>query len=89
MNQDDFKKILNEALKPIKQQLEDPEDGLSALNRRMDANTAAVVELESTVKGYADAYKTNKANIERLDDRVTKLEDNAGIIPPSEFAIQR
>lgn len=55
----------------------------------MDANTTAVVELESTIKGYADAYKTNKANIERLDNRVTKLEDNVGIIPPLEFTIQR
>ena len=103
MNQDDFKKLLDEALKPIKKQLgdpnsglvalnqkiEDPDSGLPALNRRMDANTAAVVELESTIKGYADAYKTNKANIERLDDRVTKLEDNAGIMPPPGFTIQR
>lgn len=55
----------------------------------MNANTAAVVELESTIKGYADSYKTNKANIERLDNRVTKLEDNPGITPPLEFAIQR
>lgn len=49
----------------------------------------SVITTETTIKGYADAYKTNKVNIERLDDRVTKLEDNAGIIPPSEFTIQR
>lgn len=103
MNQDDFRKLLDEALEPIKKQLgdpntglvalnqkiEDPDSGLPALNGRMDANTAAIIELESTIKGYADAYKTNKANIERLDDRVTKLEDRAGIVPPPEYTIQR
>lgn len=103
MTPDDFKNLLDEALNPIKKQLEDPDSGLAALNQqlgnldaglaalnsRVDANTAAVVDLESTINGYADAYKTNKANIERLDDRVTKLEDNAGIIPPPEFSIQR
>ena len=31
----------------------------------------------------------NKANIERLDERVTKLEDNTGVISPPELAIQR
>ncbi|SRR3989344_4675833 len=131
MNQDDYKKLLNEALDPIKKQLEDPDTGLAAINnrlndpdnglaainnrlndpdnglaaiskrlndpdtgltainRRLDANTAAVVELESTIKGYADAYKTNKTNIERLDDRVIQLEDKTGIIPPPELTIQR
>lgn len=96
MNQDNFKKLLEEALEPfnkrfdkVEEQLNNPDYGLPALNSRMDANTAAVVELESTVKGYADAYKTNKANIERLDDRVIKLEDDAGIMTPPELTIQR
>ncbi len=96
MNQDDSKKILDKVLESInkrfdgiEEQLNDSDSGLPALNRRMDVNTEAIVELESTIKGYADAYKTNKVNIERLDDRVSKLEDNSGIIPPPEFAIQR
>ncbi len=96
MNQDGFKKLLNEALEPIKKQLvsvegelNDPVTGLAAINNRLDANTTAVVELETTIKGYADAYKTNKANIEKLDDRVIKLEDKAGLVSPPEFTIQR
>lgn len=98
-----LKTIVEEAIKPVLDQLndpdtglrainkrlDDPDAGLAAINRRLDANTAAVVELESTVKGYADACKTNKANIERLDDRVSELETNAGITPPPELTIQR
>lgn len=63
-----IKEVVTEAVDPIKKQLEDPDTGLAsinrrledpdtglaAINRRLDANTAAVVELESTVKGYAD-----------------------------------
>lgn len=81
--------VVNRAVDPIKEQLSDPDTGLAAINRRLDANTAAVVEVESTLSGYADAYKTNQANIERLDVRVSELEENAGIIPPPELVIQR
>lgn len=34
-------------------------------------------------------YKINKSNIERLDDRVAELEENAGVVHPPELAIQR
>lgn len=49
----------------------------------------SVITTESIIKGYADAYKTNKANIIRLDTRVTGLEDRAGITSSPDFAIQR
>lgn len=75
MNADDYKKLLEEALDPIKQQLGDiegrldnPDAGLKRLNNRVDANTAAVMELEKTVKGYGDSYKINKQNIEVPED---------------------
>lgn len=89
MNQDNFKQILTEALSPILDRLDDPDTGLVAINNKLAANTSSIVELESTVKSYADAYKINKANIERLDDRLKPLEDHAGIIPQPELAIQR
>lgn len=70
------KEVVGEAVDPIKKQLgrvvnrldgiegqlNDPDIGLTAINRRLDANTAAVVELEATVKGYADMYKINDSN---------------------------
>ena len=81
--------VVNKAVDPIKEQLNDPDIGLAAINKRLDANTAAIVQLESTVNGYGDMYKINKSNIERLDDRVAELEENADITPPPELAIQR
>lgn len=53
------KEVVGEAVHPIKEQL----DGVV---RRLDANTAAIVELESTVNGYADMYKINDSNIRRI-----------------------
>lgn len=117
MDEQIFKKLLGEALEPIKGQLggiegrlgsiegrlddpdtglaginirlDDPDTGLVAINRRLDANTGAVVELERTVKGYADAYKVNKKNIERLDERLTVVEDQLEIQPSDQLAIHR
>lgn len=94
MNQDDFKKILDEALESINKrfdrvegQLNDLDTGLPALNRRMDANTASVVELESTIKGYADMYKVNNSNSNKLEKRIEILEDKSGITPPPELTL--
>lgn len=84
-----IEEAVNKAVEPIKEQLNNHDTGLAAINRRLDTNTAAVVELESTIRGYADAYKTNKANIERLDDRVSTLEDRSGITSPPELIIHR
>lgn len=83
MNQDDFKKLLDDALEPIRKDLEEVKE---TQEQRV---LPSVITTETTVKGYADAYKTNKANIERLDERVAKLEDNSGITVPSDLAIQR
>lgn len=63
MDENKLKAIVEEALdkaiEPLKQMLEDPDTGLKRLNDRMDANTAAVVKLESTINGYGDMYKIN------------------------------
>lgn len=87
MNQDDFKKILEDALDPINKQLNDPDTGLAAINRRLDSNTAAVMKLETTVKGYGDMYKINEDHIRRLDKRLDTVEDNLGIQPSEELTI--
>lgn len=49
----------------------------------------SVIETETTIRVYADAYKTNKANIERLDERVTRFEDKEDYIVPSNLVIHR
>lgn len=89
------KEVVNEAVDPTKKQLDgvvtrldDPDTGLEAINRRLDANTAAVVELESTVKGYADMYKINDSNIRRMEKRLEPLEEEAGINVAPELKLE-
>ncbi len=97
MNQDDFKKLLEESIKPLQDDLGEVKKDLVELKQDLkqvkdtqeNQVLPSVITTETTTKGYADAYKTNKANIERLDNRVTKLEDQTGIIPSPDFAIQR
>lgn len=83
MDENKLKSIVETAIKPVLDQLNDPETGLKRLNERVGSNTAAIVELESTIKGYADSYQANDANIRRAEKRLETLEENAGIdIPP-------
>lgn len=80
--------VVNKAIEPITQRLDDPDTGLKRLNNRMDANTAAVVELEKTVKGYADMYKINDSNIRKTEKRLETLEENDNIDVPPEFRLE-
>lgn len=80
--------VMNGKLDGIEKRLDDPDTGLAAINRRLDANTAAVVELESTVKGYADMYKINDSNIRRMEKRLELLEEDAGRNVPPELKLE-
>lgn len=80
--------VMNGKLDLIEERLDDPDSGLEAINRRLDANTGAVVELEKTVKGYADMYKINDSNIRRMEKRIKPLEENDGINVPPEYQLE-
>lgn len=80
--------VVNKAVEPIIQRLDDPDTGLKILNDRMDANTAAVVKLESTVNGYGDMYKINDSNIRKMEKRLETVEEDAGIEVPPEFHLE-
>lgn len=96
------KEVVNEAVEPIKKQLngiedrlggienrlDDPDAGLVTINRRLDANTAAVMELEKTVKGYGDMYKINDSNIRKMQKRLKPLEEDTGIEVPPELQLE-
>ncbi len=70
------KEVVNEAVDPIRKQLDDPETGLAAINRRLDANTAAVTNLESTVNGYGE------------EKRLEAAEENANIAVSPELQLE-
>lgn len=101
MNDDDLKKIadlvderINKALEPIKGQLgsvekrlDDPETGLKRISEQLDANTSSLVKIEETLGGYKESYQINKFNIERLDTRLTTVEDKLGIESPEDLKV--
>ncbi len=80
--------VVNNAVNPLKQMLEDPDTGLKRLNDRMDANTVAIVKLEATVNGYGDMYKINDSNIRKMEKRLETVEEDAGIEVPPEFHLE-
>lgn len=74
--------VVNKAVDPIKEDLQE-------VKVTLENHTASLMSIEATLEGYADAYKTNKANIERLDDRLTTVEDHLEIHPSDQLVIQR
>lgn len=94
--------VVNKAVEPITQRLDgvesklgdiearldNPDTGLKRLNDRMDANTAAVVKLESTINGYGDMYKINDSNIRKMEKRLETVEEDAGIAVPPEYHLE-
>ncbi len=73
MTPDDFKKLLNEALEPIKQ--------------KQESHSAALVSIESKLNAYGDMYKINDSNVRKVEKRLETLEENVDITPPSEFTL--
>lgn len=81
MTNDDFKKLLDEAIKPLKKEQ-------TELRKIIEERVLPpVVYIEATVKSYADRYVTNEDHIGRLDKRLKAVEDNLGIQPPQELTI--
>ncbi len=118
MDEASFKKLLDEAIAPIKEDLTEVKSTQTKLQGGVEQlhNTVSklqdnfnelqgtvnemkntldnrvlpsVIETETTVKSYADSYKINKGNIEKLDDRLTAVEDQLEIQPSDQLAIQR
>lgn len=69
-------------------------DQQSVMNKKMDdmketldSNTGSLVEIELKLDSYADSYKMNKHNIERLDTRLNTVEDELTIEPPEDLKV--
>lgn len=87
MNDDDLKKIadvvderVNKALDPIKVDLKE-------LKEDVDTLKGSVLTIEQTIKSYADSYKINQKNIERLDTRLVTVEDHLDIASPEDLKV--
>lgn len=87
MNQDEFKKLLDEALTPIRQDLQEVKNTQKEQTETLGALQASVVTIETEIKTYADMYKVNNSNGKKLEKRIEVLEDKAEVIPPPELTL--
>lgn len=75
-----FQQVTSEQVRTIK-------DQMSVINRKLDAHSASLINIESKLEAYGDMYKINQNNIERLDTRLSDIEDNLGIEPPEDLKV--
>ena len=102
MNQDDFTKLLDEALKPLKEGRDELRQDLQEVKHTQGQLAEdlkevkdtqerqllpSVVTIETTIKAYGDMYKINNSNSKKLEKRIEVLEDKSGIAPPPEFTL--
>lgn len=62
-----IKEVIGDALEPIKE--------------TQQQHTESLVSIENTNNIYGDMYKLNNDNMKKLERRVEKLEEDAGINP--------
>lgn len=88
MTNDDFKKLLDEAIKPLKDSQEEFRKEFDEVKNIIETRVLPpLVYVETTVKSYADRYVANEDHIGRLDERLHTVESNLGIQPPQELTI--
>lgn len=94
MTPNDFKKLLDEALEPIKQKQESHSADLANIvsklenhSGKLENHSAALISIESKLDAYGDMYKINDSNVRKVEKRLETLEENADITPPSEFVL--
>ena len=90
MTNDDFKKLLDEALEPIKERQESQSTDLANIIAKLESHSAALITIESKLNAYGDGdmYKINDANIRKAGMRVTTLEKKAGVKIPPELELE-
>ncbi len=94
MNQNDFKKLLDEAITPLRGDIRDLKVDISVLKEdvetlKEDVTTlkGSVLSIEQTMNSYADSYKINQHNIERVDTRLSTVEDELNIEVPEDLKV--
>ncbi|MDD2823169.1 MAG: hypothetical protein PHQ59_03735 [Candidatus Daviesbacteria bacterium] len=94
MDENSFKKILDEALTPLREDVHDLKEDVHDLKEdvhdlKEDVQTlkVSVLSLEKTVGSYADSYQENQRNINRLDTRLNVVEEELAIEPPEDLKV--
>lgn len=87
MDENSFKKIIDEALAPLKEDVHVLKEDVHGLKEDVQTLKVSVLSLEQTVGSYADSYKINKHNIERLDNRLSTAEEKLNIEPAEDLKV--
>lgn len=82
-----FLHTTSENVRSVKEQQSVMNEKLDTMKQILDANTASVITIEKEIKFYADSYKINKHNIERIDSRLSTVEDNLDIKPSEDLIV--
>ena len=94
MDKNNLKKLLDEAITPLREDIKDIKEDVSTLKEdvstlKEDVSTlkGSVLSIEQTINSYADSYKINKHNIERLDNRLSTVEEKMSIEVPEDLKV--
>lgn len=95
MDDGDLRKIadllderINKALEPLKSDIGELKGTIDELKDIQENRLLpSVTYIETTVKSYADSYKINQRNIERLDVRLNTVEEELAIEPPEDLKV--
>ena len=60
---------------------------VAEINRSLSKLTGIVLRIEERNNVYSDMYEINKWNVNKLANRVNKLEKQGGLTPPQELLI--
>lgn len=99
----DQQSVINAKLDAISKDLNNPKTGLKRINERMEVLWDQVVEVTADLEGVGEIMDSHTAylkrietkidkdseDIEKLDKRLSDVEDNAGIIPRPELTLVR
>lgn len=72
-------RTIKEQQSVINEKLDDVKKDLEEVQQTTESNSGSLIEIETTLKSYADAYKLNQDNIERLKKKVNKVEEHLGL----------
>lgn len=80
MDENTLKQLLNKAITPLREDIKELKEDMSTLK-------GSVITIEQTITSYADSYKINQHNIERLDTRLSTVEKEANIIVAEDLKV--
>ena len=87
MDEKVFKRVLDEALTPLRGDIKSLKEDVSTLKKDVNILKGSVLSIEQTMTSYSDRYEINQHNIERVDTRLSTVEGTLDIEPPEDLKV--